>query len=665
MKYITLLYLFFSLIRPYSCFAEQIILWVEPNGNDGNPGTRVSPLATLAGARDAIRKMKSAGHIIDKGITVNLLPGVYQLKKPVIFTNNDSGDVGKPVIYRAWERGKVVLVGGQKIEGLKQVHNTKIQEKISPELGSHIFYVNLYELNISNFDQLRPVENDHPTTVAPPELFYNGNPMSLAQWPNSDWAIIEKADNLNKDSFIYSGDRPAKWQTLTNGFIYGFWNHDWADSYIPLKHIDKANKKIVVTKNQTFRAGQRWRAINLLEELDSPGEWYFDRTEGLLYIWPPGPLEENEIIISTLTKPLIILDNVSHLYFDGITFEYGRGHGVIIKGGKNNLITNCIIRNLGRYGVSIENGYEHKVTNCELYQLGEGGISLLGGDRTTLVPSNHIAENNEIHHFSRIIKTYHPGIYLRGVGQSAIHNHIHNAPHNAIIFKGNEHLIEFNEINDVALETGDVGVIYTGRDWSARGNIIRYNYIHNTPSRFGKGTMAVYLDDCSSGTLVYGNIFYNAGQNVFIGGGRDNIVENNIFVSSETALHVDSRAQTWAKLKIIGREKGWDLKGKLKSINHNKPPYSIKYPKLAFILMDDPLSPKGNSFVNNIVSDTKSWLDLKEVDEKLIIFKGNKITEDQILNDKNFKEKTIGNMRSIFPQNFKNIPFGDMGLSRN
>ena len=129
---------------------------------------------------------------------------------------------------------------------------------------------------------------------------------------------------------------------------------------------------------------------------------------------------------------------------------------------------------------------------------------------------------------------------MSGVGLRASHNLIHDHPHCAILFGGNEHLIEFNEIHHIALETGDVGAIYTGRDWTCRGNRIRHNFIHHTGG-VGMGSMGVYMDDCVSGTEVFGNVFYKVHWAMFIGGGRDHRVENNVFVDCDPAVRMDGR----------------------------------------------------------------------------------------------------------------------------
>jgi hypothetical protein len=140
---------------------------------------------------------------------------------------------------------------------------------------------------------------------------------------------------------------------------------------------------------------------------------------------------------------------------------------------------------------------------------------------------------------------------MEGVGMRAAHNLIHEHPHCAILFGGNEHLIEFNEIHHVALETGDVGAIYAGRDYTYRGNRIRYNYIHHTGG-VGMGSMGVYMDDCVSGTEIFGNIFYKVQRAAFLGGGRDHQVLNNIFVDCNSAVELDGRgldsSPTWREM---------------------------------------------------------------------------------------------------------------------
>ena len=145
--------------------------------------------------------------------------------------------------------------------------------------------------------------------------------------------------------------------------------------------------------------------------------------------------------------------------------------------------------------------------DSEIRDTGDGGILLEGGDRKTLTPGGHFAVRNHIHDFSRWSRTYTPAILMQGVGNRAVGNTIDHAPHNAILVDGNDHLIEGNDLHSVAMETGDVGAYYLGRDWTERGNTVRGNFFHN----LGVGDVnAVYLDDCASGSIITGNVIREA-----------------------------------------------------------------------------------------------------------------------------------------------------------
>ena len=97
--------------------------------------------------------------------------------------------------------------------------------------------------------------------------------------------------------------------------------------------------------------------------------------------------------------------------------------------------------------------------------------------------------------------TYRAAVEISGCGNFATNNLIHDAPHNAILFGGNDHDISYNEIHHVCLQTSDAGAIYTGRDWGYRGNTLRYNYIHDLTNMYNSSNyyvQGIYIDDCTS-----------------------------------------------------------------------------------------------------------------------------------------------------------------------
>ena len=245
--------------------------------------------------------------------------------------------------------------------------------------------------------------------------------------------------------------------------------------------LDVQNRVITVAPpyhTYGYRKGQWFRGLNLLCEIDSPGEWYIDRHSGRLYFWPPGPLETGKVEVS-MAPGLFTLAGALHVTIGGLLLEAARGTAITITDGRQCRVVGCTFRNLGNHAVTVFGGQEHGVVGCDMYGMGGGGIYLVGGDRQKLLPAGHFAENNHIHDFGRWDRMYRPGLFLSGVGLRASHNLIHDAPHSAILFGGNDHTIEYNEIHNVCNEVAQTRAIYAGRSWTLRGHVIRFNYLHH------------------------------------------------------------------------------------------------------------------------------------------------------------------------------------------
>jgi len=387
-----------------------------------------------------------------------------------------------------------------------------------------------------------------------------------------------------------------------DAWIQGCWFRDWAEQRHKIASLDPDRHQISVVPpyhTWVYREGQWFRGFNLLVELDTPGEWYIDREAKRVYFWPPQLIEQGRVEVS-MAPGLFTLNNVSHVEIRGLLMEAARGTAVAITGGRQCRIVGGTFRNLGNHAVTVFGGQEHGIVGCDMYGTGGGGVYLVGGDRKSLTPGGHFAENNHIHHFGRWDRMYRPGIFMSGVGLRASHNLIHDAPHAAILFGGQEHLFEYNEIHNVCQEAHDCGAIYAGRSWCLRGNVFQYNYLHHITGKDGGVCRGIYLDDEFSGATVRNNVFFQVVYAVFIGGGRDNLVENNMFVDCPMAFHLDARAMNWAapfaesRLRI-GRETGI-----LCGVRFKEPPFSTRYPTLATLLDDEPEKPKGNIVRRNI-----------------------------------------------------------------
>src|SRR5258706_401592 len=115
---------FGALIALSALCANAATLYVSPDGNDTHSGKSMKPdnpdgpLASLQGAREAIRKLKAAGALKDP-LAVIVADGLYTLADPLVFTPDDSGAPDAPIIYQAAAGATPVFSGGTKISGFK------------------------------------------------------------------------------------------------------------------------------------------------------------------------------------------------------------------------------------------------------------------------------------------------------------------------------------------------------------------------------------------------------------------------------------------------------------------------------------------------------------------------------------------------------------------
>jgi len=617
--------------------------YVAPNGDDANPGTAARPFRTLERARDAMRERRKKESLPPAGVAIVLKGGVYpRLKQSFTLTAEDSGTAAAPVVYRAAPGERPILRAGQAISNFAPVNDSPAARRIPEAARSHVLQADLRAAGISDFGTLRPRGTDFfgklASMDAPAhlELFCDGVPMSLARWPNDTpkmserFALVEFGDQealrdggrtlvKNSDIFYYSNPRPDAWAKEPDPWLFGYWQYAFFSSYRKILRVDPEKKRIQIDWNlapgskeqPNMVKGSPYQGINLLCELDSPGEWYLDRDTSLLYFWPPSPVKRAEIVVSMLEIPVVATEGASNVVLRGFTLEAGRQHGVVVKDGENVLLAGCVIRNMGCKGVDITGGRGHALVGCDLAYLGNAGVTLTGGDLPTLRSSEHVVENCHIHHFAHWNRgAYQPGIGVKGVGVRMSHCLIHDAPHQAFLISGNDNVTEYCEIHDVTHEAGDAGAWYMYGGVAAlaeRGQVVRYNYWHHLPHNATLSKyhcvchMVVYIDNVNGGVTVYGNVFsrvdVDAGAVFF--GGSDDIIENNVFHRCRAGIHMEDRSWVYAKAYQ-------GLDAFLAKMKVTEPPWSVRYPRLTTIkphTEDLTLIVRGNVAARNIGVD--------------------------------------------------------------
>jgi len=345
------------------------------------------------------------------------------------------------------------------------------------------------------------------------------------------------------------------WKNADNGMIVGYFKYEWAMENI---YIDKDNSTlgfIALSKEPTYglESGQRFYAMNMLEELDVEGEYYIDYASKILYYYPTSEFGTVNPELSVLKDELFRLENAYNITFEGITLENTRGNGIYATSGKYVTIDNCVVRNIGNGGVII-NAKESKVVNSDIYAIGGTAVRVSAGSNEKLTAGNVVVKNNKIHDFGRIFRTYQGAVNVNGSGNTVQYNEIYDAPHCALRFTGSNHLIANNEFYNVVYESCDAGAIYAGRSWTAWGTVIKDNYFHDIVRAEGldsHSVAAVYCDDQLTGTTVEGNVFENCYRPVLFGGGTGNIFKNNTIVDCETGIQYDNRGRTYQTDAVI------------------------------------------------------------------------------------------------------------------
>ena len=560
--------------------------YVSTNGNDENNGSIESPFLTIEKAIEAVRAMDKTGK---NGITVCIEGGEYRVSS-LELKKEDSGTKDCPVTYCSYN-GEVVINGGITLNSadFKNVKDyPEIAERLSADAQKNVMVADLtkapYSLTSDDWGKIYAIGSYHTadnydgdyTGPLYCELFVDDIRQTIARYPDNEYLYTEEVvkTGLGKESDgsltevkgwyeirnpepdVYKvnselAKRISGWKNLDDVWMFGYWKYDWADASTPIGSFDKETRELTPKFVSLYgtKTDAPYYFFNVLEELSAPGEWYLDREKGLLCMWEPENKDNAEIILSLSLKP-VINSEADYINFDGLTVKGTRSDGVAITG-DNNTVENCLIKNVAGNAL-VMNGSNNLAYNNEITRTGKGGIIISGGDTETLTPGNSKADNNYIHDWSEIYQTYQPAVTLEGVGNVCSHNEMANSPHEAITYKGNNHIIEYNLIHDVCLLSDDAGAIYSGRSWVWYGNIVRYNCIYNVGSE-NHGPDGIYLDDAVSGQKIYGNLLINIPSNsIHVGGGRDNVITNNIIVNpGNNALRFDDRAREGAI------ENGW------------------------------------------------------------------------------------------------------------
>ncbi len=550
--------------------APAIELQVAPDGDNRwsgrlarpNADRTDGPLASLAGARDAARRLRAAGGERPP-VTIRVQGGRYRLDQPFELRPGDSGTGAASLVITAAGSERPVFSGGEVITGFRQVGDRWEVELPAVKAGAWYFR----------------------------QLWVNGERRQRARAPNTGYyrvaALLPGPPRGNAlavlhDRFQFAPGDLRPWNRLRDVNVVLL--HSWETSIHPVKSADTESRIVEFPAPLKewwglgyWERSQRYYIENALELLDQPGEWYLDRDSGVLTYWPlPGEQPgEAEVVAPRLTELVRLAGDpdrgefVDHVTLRGLTFHHAdwelRPEGnsstqaavdepavVTADGARHCVIEDCEIAHIGTYALWLRRGCkDDRLQRNRLFDLGAGGIRIgepnmartdVAETSRTLVDNNHLYAGGRV--FAGAV-----GIWVAHSSHNRIsHNDVHDFFYTGISVGWNwgletnrthHNLIEFNHVHDLVHGVlSDAGLIYCLG--VSPGSVIRNNVCHDlwpySQPAFGWG---IYLDAKCGQYLVESNLVYNtrSGGLMFNNGGHAHVIRHNLFaLSADHAL---------------------------------------------------------------------------------------------------------------------------------
>ena len=578
---------------------NAVKIYAAPNGNgDGSEGSPCS----LEEAQRKVEELVAGGYPAD-GIGVYLNAGTYQLSDTFTITGSGSGTEESPVIWQAYN-GEVTFTSGKVIENsLPQlVTDQQILDKLPAEGKGHVYAVDLGQLGVTELEPITSIADAYILTIG-------GELGNMSQWPNEGYAYTGNTTDMasrndsgpRKKGFTYeiADPRTLRWgDSVGDSWLMGYFLTDYDLMAMKLANVNPLNMTLSGKNNTVYGSynNGRFYVMNLLEEIDSPGEWYVDSDTKTLYFYPTDGWENKEIKLALDSFDGVSFEGASNVVLKGISIDTLRGVGVRFDSSTSNcMFAGGKIINVASVGASI-NGSHNTVRDCDIAYTGAKGAQIDGGEIRTLTQAQNRLENNIIHDVG-VSSNQKSGVGFNGCGQIIVNNHLYNIPMTGMGGSGVEHTIDYNIFERTCLENSDTASVYYNNEGPGHGTTMNYNIVRDPVGLNHHMAAGLYIDNGTSGVTLKGNIIVGCNWGgLMFHCGRENTAINNIFIDCTLPVRMMG-----GKLGGNGADLGGMVDLSIKRNFADQEPYITKYPRYANVYEDEFYYTKYNVVKNNVM----------------------------------------------------------------
>lgn len=437
------------------------------------------------------------------------------------------------------------------------------------------------------------------------QIYLDGKAQARARYPNFD-ANAQVLGGYSADALLPA--RVARWKNPAGAVVQALHGSRWGGMQIPILGKNRDGSLIfgaAVGNNRPSPPHATYRYVeNVFEELDAPGEWFYDAARSTLYFLPPAGVDLNRSKVEVAGAARIFdlrgeaNAPLRHLRIAGLALGHAgasflrntepllrsdwmiaREGAVFLERTEDVRIEDNEIADSGGNAVFVS-GYNRRaaIAGNHIHDMGGGGIDFVGmptavrspsfryeafvpfeqldlkpGPKSDDYPADSSAEDNLIHRIGRIEKQVAGVDVDMAMNIRVAHNSIYEVPRAGINIGSGTwggHVVEYNDVFDTVLETGDHGAFNSwGRDrfWHPdRKTMDALNAAH--PGLWKLDVLApitlrhnrfrcdhgwdIDLDDGSSNYRIHDNVLLNGGLKFREGFSREawnNVIVNNSF----------------------------------------------------------------------------------------------------------------------------------------